>query len=76
MVEDVTLYFCEGSSDKIYRAYVIERGGGYMVGFTYGRRGGHMTEGFKNSVPLSLEDALLEFSKLVTSKERKGYRRV
>jgi bifunctional non-homologous end joining protein LigD len=72
-MESVDLYFREGNSDKIYRVYILEENNGYMVGFTYGRRGGHMTEGFKNIEPVSLDIAKKEFDKLVLSKMKKGY---
>lgn len=72
-MEDVTLYFREGNSDKVYRAYIVEQENGYMVGFAYGRRGSTMKEGFKTSSPVTLEKARQEFNKLVLSKTKKGY---
>ena len=38
-MESITLYFREGSSDKIYQAAIEPKDGGYTVNFAYGRRG-------------------------------------
>jgi len=73
MIEEANLYFRDGVSDKVYRAFIVEENNGYMVGFSYGRRGGHMTEGFKTSNVVSLEEARSIFNKLVASKVKKGY---
>ena len=35
----IDLWFREGSSDKIYRAAVEAKDGGFVVTFAYGRRG-------------------------------------
>lgn len=68
------LYFKEGSSDKVYHATVEPSGGGHVVNFSYGRRGGHMTTGSKTSGPVSLAEAMKVWEKLVNSKLAKGYR--
>lgn len=73
MIAEANLYFREGNSDKVYHAFIIEEGGGYMVGFRYGRRNGHMNEGFKTSAPVSLNEAHKVFNSLVLSKTKKGY---
>jgi bifunctional non-homologous end joining protein LigD len=72
VIESVCLYFQEGSSDKVYRARLEDEGSGYSVFFSYGRRDGNMTEGYK--VRLATEEvARKEFNKLVASKVKKGY---
>ncbi len=71
--EKVTLYFREGSSDKVYHATVDERPGGYVVNFAYGRRGSTMQTGTKTHVPVSLDEAKKIYEKLVREKTQKGY---
>lgn len=74
VVESANLYFCEGNSDKVYTAKIETDGCGYFVFFSYGRRGGTMTEGYKcENVPEAV--ARKEFDKLVASKIKKGYQR-
>ena len=69
-----SLYFQNGStSDKEYHAEVIEKNGGYVVNFRYGRRGSSLTSGTKTASPVSLEQANKVFSKLVAEKMAKGY---
>jgi len=74
MMKSASLYFREGSSDKVYHATVEERDGGHVVNFQYGRRGGTMTTGSKTSSPVSAEEAVKVWTKLVNSKLAKGYR--
>lgn len=72
IIEQTDLYFQEGSSDKVYHARLEQSGTGYSVHFSYGRRGGNMTEGYKvQDAPE--EVARKEFDKLVASKVKKGY---
>jgi bifunctional non-homologous end joining protein LigD len=73
IITQADLYFCEGSSDKEYHAYIAEQGGGYIVGFLYGRRGAKLTEGLKTESPVTLDMARQVFEKLVSSKTKKGY---
>jgi bifunctional non-homologous end joining protein LigD len=73
-MKTASLYFREGSSDKVYHATIEEKVGGYVVNFQYGRRGGHMTTGSKTSSPVSPEEAVKVWQKLVNSKLAKGYR--
>lgn len=73
IVNKADLYFCEGSSDKVYHAFIAENNGGYVVGFSYGRRGARLTEGYKTDSPVSLPEATKIFEKLVLSKTKKGY---
>src|ERR1700753_1634696 len=37
-MEQITLYYRQGSSDKVYQASIAQRDGGYVVEFAYGRR--------------------------------------
>ena len=71
-VETADLYFQEGNSDKVYHARLETSGGTYSVHFSYGRRGGNMTEGYKVQ-DVSEAEARKEYDKLVNSKLKKGY---
>jgi len=73
-IDSVQLFFQEGNSDKVYNVRLEMDETGYNVFFSYGRRDGNMTEGYK--VQGSSEAvARKEFDKLVLSKTRKGYQR-
>lgn len=73
IVREANLHFYEGSSDKVYHASIHESGDGYVVFFSYGRRGGHMTEGYKTNFSVTIDEAEKIFDKLVSSKIKKGY---
>lgn len=69
----ISLYFCEGRSDKEYRAEIVEVHGGHVVNFRYGRRGSALTSGTKTPAPIDLNQATAIFNKLVKEKTTKGY---
>jgi bifunctional non-homologous end joining protein LigD len=69
----IELGFCEGSSDKVYRACIEKSGDGYNVNFAYGRRGSALNTGSKTSRAVSYAEALDIYEKLVRSKKAKGY---
>lgn len=69
----VTLYFKEGTSDKVYQVSVDPTAGGYDVNFAYGRRGSTMNTGKKNTSPLPQGEAQKIADKLVKEKMAKGY---
>ncbi len=71
--ESVTLYYRQGSSDKVYNAAVDEVPGGYVVNVAYGRRGSTMQTCSKTHAPVSLDEAKKIYSKLVREKTAKGY---
>jgi bifunctional non-homologous end joining protein LigD len=73
MVDKITLYYKDGSSDKVYTASIVEKGGGYIVNFGYGRRGNSLTTGTKTPVPVDLNKATKIWDKLVSDKQAKGY---
>jgi len=73
-MKTASLYFKEGSSDKVYFATVEPKGDKFVVNFQYGRRGGSMTTGSKTSSPVGLDEAVKVWTKLVDSKLAKGYR--
>ena len=72
-MESTTLYFREGSSDKVYRAAIEERDGGYVVNFAYGRRGSTLNTGTKTSCPVYYDVARMIYDKLIREKMAKGY---
>jgi bifunctional non-homologous end joining protein LigD len=69
----VTLYYKEGSSDKVYQCSIEPAGNRFTVNFAYGRRGSTLNTGTKTNVPVSYEDAQCIFDKLVKEKKAKGY---
>ena len=71
--EQVTLYYREGSSDKVYQVQIEAKDSGYVVNFAYGRRGSTMNTGTKTQSPVSHEQARSIFDKLVKEKQAKGY---
>ena len=72
-MENITLYFREGSSDKIYQAAIEPKGGGFNVNFAYGRRGSTLSTGTKTQSPVSHDEAKAIYEKLVKEKTAKGY---
>ena len=74
ILQQKTLYFSEGKSDKVYEVDLCESGQDlYIVNFRYGRRGASLREGTKTVFPVPYEEALKVFNSLVLSKEKKGY---
>ena len=72
--DNVTLYYREGSSDKVYQCSIEPTGGGlYSVTFAYGRRGSTLNTGSKTSNPVNYDEAKRIFDKLVREKTAKGY---
>jgi len=72
-LQSASLHYREGNSDKEYHAAVEPRGEGYIVTFAYGRRGNTLTTGSKTTHPVTLDEAIRAFDKLVRSKLAKGY---
>jgi bifunctional non-homologous end joining protein LigD len=72
-LDQVTLYYCQGSSDKVYQAAIAPSGGGFVVTFAYGRRGATLATGTKTSLPVTYETAKTIFTRLVGEKKAKGY---
>src|SRR3954471_21609162 len=70
----VTLYYRQGSSDKVYRAAVEPSGPGYAVTFAFGRRGNTLQTGTKTPEPVGYDEAKVIFGRLVREKTAKGYR--
>ena len=74
MVEkSVTLYCQENGSDKVYKAEVASSGEGYVVNCWWGPRSGSLQSGTKTKSPVSKDEALKIWEKLVREKKAKGY---
>ena len=69
----VSLYYREGSSDKVYQAAIEPAGDGFVVNFAYGRRGATLNTGTKTSSPVDFDAAKQIYTKLVREKKAKGY---
>src|ERR1700722_7145332 len=70
---NATLYYREGSSDKVYQCSIEPAGARFVVNFAYGRRGTTLNTGPKTNVPVDYDDAKRIFDKLVKEKTAKGY---
>ena len=71
--ERVSLYYREGSSDKVYQAAIEPTGNQFVVNFAYGRRGATLTTGTKTSSPVDYGAAMKIYTKIVNEKKAKGY---
>src|ERR1017187_7556893 len=71
--ERITLYYREGSSDKVYQASIEPQGELFLVNFAYGRRGSTMNTGTKTQTPVDYGSAKNIYDKLVREKKSKGY---
>lgn len=69
----ITLYYKEGSSDKVYQAAIESAGERFVVNFAYGRRGSALNTGTKTNVPVEYDKAVVIFEKLIKEKKAKGY---
>ncbi len=69
----VTLYYREGSSDKVYQAAIEPEGDLFLVTFAFGRRGSTLNTGIKTPEPVDYETAKRIYEKLVRDKMAKGY---
>ena len=71
--ERMTLYYREGSSDKVYQASIEPRGELFIVNFAFGRRGSALQTGTKTPEPVDYDSAKKIYDKLVQEKKAKGY---
>ena len=69
----ITLYYREGSSDKVYQAAIEPQGDLFLVTYAFGRRGSTLSPGSKTSEPVDLDTATRIYTKLVNEKKAKGY---
>ena len=73
-MQNITLNYQEGNSDKVYQVAITESSTGYVVNYSFGRRGSTLSAGTKTQTPVSLEMAQAVFQKLVQAKLSKGYK--
>jgi bifunctional non-homologous end joining protein LigD len=73
MSEKITLYYREGTSDKVYTCSIEPKGDGFIVPFAYGRRGASLTAGVKTKEPVPYDKAKKVYDSLVSEKMAKGY---
>ncbi len=74
LIEQITLVFKRGRSEKVYEVDLCEVGPGrFVVNYRYGRRGATLKDGTKTLAPVSEEQARREYDKLVASKQKAGY---
>ncbi len=73
-VAQISLYYKESSSDKVYNVQIIDKGSQqFTVDFSYGRRGSTLQTGTKTATPVALPAAQKVYDKLVAEKKGKGY---
>lgn len=73
LIRQTKLWFCEGSSDKVYIAQVFQRGDDYYeVRGSWGRRGKTMQSQVKSQHATEWQ-ATHAYQSLVASKQDKGY---
>ena len=63
-MDRISLWYCEGASDKIYEAEIVPVSDGFQVNFAYGRRGGTMNTGTKTSKAVPYAQAKKVFDTL------------
>jgi hypothetical protein len=73
VVEAISLFYREGSSNKVYRISILPSEGGYVVNFSYGRRGALPRSGSKTPAPVALDQARLIYNGVIAEKVNKGY---
>jgi hypothetical protein len=72
LIREHRLWFCQGSSDKIYVAQIIHTGDCYEVRGQWGRRGKTMQSQVKGRYT-SEWMAVSAYTTLVSQKQEKGY---
>ena len=73
MNKQTTLYFKQGSSDKVYQAEIIQVDVGCLVNYSYGKRGQALRCGSKTPTAVDSTKALKIFNNLIKTKMAKGY---
>lgn len=73
MEKSISLFYKEGSSDKVYQASLEKKGSSFVVNFAYGRRGATLKTGTKTNVAVDFAEADKIYQKLVNEKMGKGY---
>src|SRR5260221_225160 len=71
--QSTTLYYREGSSDKVYQVSLEPVGDLFLVNFAYGRRGSAFNAVTKTNSPVVYDQAKQIYDKLIREKQAKGY---
>ena len=71
--EQISLYYREGRSDKVYHVQIDAAAAGFVVNFQFGRRGSTLQAGTKTPVPVPFGKAKTIYDRLVAEKKGKGY---
>lgn len=74
IAQSVSLYYRQGSSDKVYNLSIEQSGGQYRVVGEYGRRGGTLKTHNKTGW-VSWGTAITAYDEVLDEKTGKGYRR-
>lgn len=72
-IQQISLYYKDGGSDKVYHTQIEPKDNGYIVNFQYGKRNSTLATGCKTSSPVDLESAEKIYNKLIKEKQAKGY---
>src|SRR3990172_9014913 len=75
-MKNVSLYFKEGSSNKVYFIQLDKSDDGFFVNFQYGRRGNSLISGTKTPTPVPETEAIKIYDKLEKEKRAKGYKTI
>jgi predicted DNA-binding WGR domain protein len=74
LIQRKTLFYREGTSDKVYEVDLCQVSSDrFVVNFRYGRRGSSLKEGAKTVAAVPRQEAQRIFDQLVHSKIQKGY---
>ena len=73
VVKSTSLFFREGSSDKVYQVTMEAVDNGFQVNFAFGRRDTKLQTGTKTTSPVDESKATQIFDKLIQEKMAKGY---
>jgi bifunctional non-homologous end joining protein LigD len=73
IIEVKNLAFKEGTSDKVYHAFLLKDEHGFLVNFEFGKRGTKLQTGTKTLAAVDEITARKIFEKIVNEKLAKGY---
>lgn len=73
LIEQISLYYKEGGSDKVYHTQIESVNGGYLVNFQYGKSSSTLTTGCQTEKPVELAQAQEIYHKLIKEKRARGY---
>jgi predicted DNA-binding WGR domain protein len=77
LIEQVNLWYQEGTSDKVYEIDLLQVGADqFVVNFRYGRRGAALKIGSKTAAPVDESAARKVFDALIAEKVKGGYQEV